>query len=167
MRLKCGTEGKTMADLKQNTSPQPPRAIGPGGPGGHRGNMHARIMREKPKNIRGTLSKLMKYIGRSKFLILLLLLVVIIATALNLAGPELQGRAIDSISVDNVSGRLTVDFDSLIHTLTLMGVVYILSACILNKSHHITPLRWHKPSVAIWGVEHNFWAGSIFGRLSL
>ena len=130
MRLKCGTEGKTMADLKQNSSPQPPRGIGPGGPGGHRGNMHARIMREKPKNIRGTLSKLMKYIGRSKFLILLLLLVVIIATALNLAGPELQGRAIDSISVDNVSGRLTVDFDSLIHTLTLMGVVYILSACI-------------------------------------
>ena len=61
-----------MADLKQNTSPQPPRAIGPGGPGGHRSNMHARIMREKPKNIRGTLSKLMKYIGRSKFLILLL-----------------------------------------------------------------------------------------------
>ena len=117
-----------MADLKQNTPPQPPRGIGPGGPGGHRGNMHARIMREKPKNIRGTLSKLTKYIGRSKFLVLLLLLVVVTATALNLAGPELQGRAIDSITLDTVSGRLSVDFDSLIHTLTWMGVVYILSA---------------------------------------
>ena len=94
-----------MADLMQNTPPQPPRGIGPGGPGGHRGNMHARIMREKPKNIRGTLSKLTNYIGRSKFLVLLLLLVVITATALNLAGPELQGRAIDSITLDTVSGR--------------------------------------------------------------
>ena len=42
-----------MADLKQNANASvPPRVIGPGGPGGNRGNMHARIMREKPKNIK-------------------------------------------------------------------------------------------------------------------
>lgn len=119
-----------MADVKQNTPPQQPRVIGPGGPGGHRGNMHARIMREKPKNIRVTLSKLMKYIGRSKFLMLLLLVVVVSATALNLAGPELQGRAIDSISIDAATGKLSVDFDALIQALTRMGIVYILSALI-------------------------------------
>ena len=119
-----------MADVKQNTPPQQSRIIGPGGPGGHRGNMHARIMREKPKNIRGTLSKLMKYIGRSKFLMLLLLVVVVSATALNLAGPELQGRAIDSISIDAATGKLSVDFDALIQALTRMGIVYILSALI-------------------------------------
>lgn len=130
MHLKCGTEGTTMADVKQNTPPQQPRVIGPGGPGGHRGNMHARIMREKPKNIRVTLSKLMKYIGRSKFLMLLLLVVVVSATALNLAGPELQGRAIDSISIDAATGKLSVDFDALIQALTRMGIVYILSALI-------------------------------------
>lgn len=119
-----------MADVKQNTPPQQPRVIGPGGPGGNRGNMHARIMREKPKNIRVTLSKLMKYIGRSKFLMLLLLVVVVSATALNLAGPELQGRAIDSISIDAATGKLSVDFDALIQALTRMGIVYILSALI-------------------------------------
>ena len=130
MHLKCGTEGTTMADVKQNTPPQQPRVIGLGGPGGHRGNMHARFMREKPKNIRVTLSKLMKYIGRSKFLMLLLLVVVVSATALNLAGPELQGRAIDSISIDAATGKLSVDFDALIQALTRMGIVYILSALI-------------------------------------
>ena len=118
-----------MADVKQNTpSSQPQRIIGPGGPGGPRGNMNSRIMREKPKNIRETLSKLMKYIGRSRILVLLLLLIVIAATVLSLAGPELQGRAIDSISLDESTGRLSVDFGSLIHSLTLMGVVYVLSA---------------------------------------
>ena len=116
-----------MAENKQNTSSQPPRVIGPGG---HRGNMHARIMREKPKNIRSTLSKLVKYIGRSKFLVLLLLLVVVASTVLNLSGPELQGRAIDSIYIDPISGRLSVDFDALIHSLTLMGIVYVLSALV-------------------------------------
>lgn len=130
MHLRCGTEGTTMADVKQNTPPQQPRVIGLGGPGGHRGNMHARFMREKPKNIRVTLSKLMKYIGRSKFLMLLLLVVVVSATALNLAGPELQGRAIDSISIDAATGKLSVDFDALIQALTRMGIVYILSALI-------------------------------------
>ena len=119
-----------MADVKQNTPPQQHRVIGPGGSGGHRGNMHARIMREKPKNIRVTLSKLMKYIGRSKFLMLLLLVVVVSATALNLAGPELQGRAIDSISIDAATGKLSVNFDALIQALTRMGIVYILSALI-------------------------------------
>lgn len=118
-----------MADLKQPASASAqPRVIGPGGPGGHRGNMNARILREKPKNIKVTLSKLMKYIGRSKFLVLCLFVIVITATILNLAGPELQGQAIDSISVDEVTGKLSVDFDALIHSLTLMGVVYILSA---------------------------------------
>ena len=118
-----------MADLKQPASASAqPRVIGPGGPGGHRGNMNARILREKPKNIKVTLSKLMKYIGRSKFLVLCLFVIVITATILNLAGPELQGQAIDSISVDEITGKLSVDFDALIHSLTLMGVVYILSA---------------------------------------
>ena len=118
-----------MADLKQPASASAqPRVIGPGGPGGHRGNMNARILREKPKNIKITLSKLMKYIGRSKVLVLCLFVIVIAATFLNLAGPELQGQAIDSISVDEVTGKLSVDFDALIHSLTLMGVVYILSA---------------------------------------
>jgi len=107
----------------QNRNQMP---IGPRGPGG----MHARIMREKPKDVKGTLLKLMKYIGKSKYLVLLLLCAVMVTTVLNLAGPSLQGKAIDAITIDPALGKLTVDFDSLIRTLMTMGVVYILSSLI-------------------------------------
>ena len=52
-----------MADEKNQASSQAPRPMfGPGGPGGRGGpgGMNARIMREKPKDVRGTVRKLMK-----------------------------------------------------------------------------------------------------------
>ncbi len=113
-----------------NEQKQPPvnaqnrPVIGPGGGGGPR-NMNARINREKPKNAKGTILKLMRYIGRSKYLILLLMLVVIGSTLLSLAGPALQGEAINAITIDPTLGKLSVDFDSLIKALMVMGVVYI------------------------------------------
>lgn len=99
----------------------------PMGPGGPRG-MNARIMREKPKNLKGTLGKLTRYIGHSKYLVILLLFCVVLSTVLSLAGPALQGKAIDAITIDE--NRLAVDFDALILALTWMGIVYILSAVI-------------------------------------
>jgi len=119
-----------MAEVK-NTQSQPqgknPPTMGPGGHGGPRG-MNARIMREKPKDTKGTMLKLMKYIGRSRYMILLLLLTVLLMTVLNLAGPALQGKAIDTITLDAAAGRLSVDFDALVKTLMMMGVVYVLSS---------------------------------------
>lgn len=115
-----------------NAQHQPPKnaenrpIIGPGGPGGGGPrNMNARINREKPKNAKGTLTKLIKYIGRSKYLILLLMVVVIGSTLLNLAGPALQGEAINAITIDPALNKFSVDFDSLIKTLMVMAVVYI------------------------------------------
>lgn len=114
-----------------NQQNHPPKAgenrpvIGPGGPGGGPRNMNARIMREKPKDAKKTLVKLMKYIGRSKYLLLLLLFVVIGTTVLNLSTPALQGLAIDDITVDLVNGKADVDFPSLVKHLMMMAAVYI------------------------------------------
>jgi len=108
---------------------QPPM-IGPRRPGGGPGGMNARMMREKPKDTKGTLLKLIKYIGKSKYLVLLLLAAVLLTTVLNLMGPSLQGQAIDAITLDPASGKLSVDFDSLVKTLILMGVVYVVSSLI-------------------------------------
>ncbi len=114
-----------------NQQSQPPKntenrpMIGPGGPGGGPRNMNARIMREKPKDTKGTLLKLMKYIGRSKYLLLLLLFVVIASTLLNLTTPALQGLAIDDITIDLAHGKAEVDFTSLVKHLMLMAAVYI------------------------------------------
>jgi len=119
-----------MADnnTRQNNESAQPRVIGPGGPGGGPRGMNARIMREKPKDTRGTLRKLMRYIGRSRYLIVLLLLTVLASTALSLAAPLLQGKAIDAITIDEAAGKLSVDFDTLVRMLMFMGVVYILSS---------------------------------------
>jgi len=123
--MKCPESGTAPS---QNNNRQ--QVIGPRGPGGGPGGMNARMMREKPKDVKGTLLKLMKYIGKSKYLVLLLLFAVLITTLLNLAGPSLQGKAIDAITLNVQEGKLSVDFDSLVKTLTLMGIVYIASALI-------------------------------------
>lgn len=107
----------------QSTDPKrPPMQMGPrrGGPG--RGGMPA----EKPKNIKATLSKLFKYIGKSRIQLIALVVIMLITTGLSLAGPALQGHAINSIS-HIIEGRDNA-FDSLIKTLILMAVVYVCHA---------------------------------------
>lgn len=121
-----------MADESKKTSTsgqnRPAMTIGPGGPGGGPRGMNARVMGEKPKDTKGTLFKLMKYIGKSKYLLILLLLAVVATTVLSLAGPSLQGKAIDAITIDVSAGKMSVDFDALVRTLALMAVVYVLSS---------------------------------------
>ena len=96
---------------------------GPGGPGGPRA-----MIREKPKNIRETLGKLLKYIGKNKYSVILIIVTTIITTLLNLLGPTLQGKAIDAITI--TEQRLSVDFDGLVRILVLMAVVYLASTVI-------------------------------------
>lgn len=96
---------------------------GPGGPGGPRA-----MIREKPKNIRATLGKLLKYIGKNKYSVILIIVTTIITTLLNLLGPTLQGKAIDAITI--TEQRLSVDFDGLVRILVLMAVVYLASTAI-------------------------------------
>ena len=96
---------------------------GPGGPGGPRA-----MIREKPKNVRATLGKLLKYIGKNKYSVILIIVTTIITTLLNLLGPTLQGKAIDAITI--TEQRLSVDFDGLVRILVLMAVVYLASTVI-------------------------------------
>ncbi len=102
--------------MKKNNS-QPPR-----GPGGRN------VIREKPKDTKGTVLKLIKYIGKSKYLVFLIMITTIISTVLSLMGPKLQGQAIDAIRIGD--GKLNVDFDGLVRVLVLMAIVYLASAVI-------------------------------------
>lgn len=92
------------------------RGHGPGGP----------MVREKPKNMRATLGKLMRYIGRNKYLLLGLLALVILIAILNLAGPALQAQAISAITIDHEGAH--VDFDKLYNVVILMAITYILAS---------------------------------------
>ncbi len=98
--------------------PMPP--MGPGGRGGPRNE--ARINGEKPQNARKTLGKLMRYIGRNKYLFFALIAVMLLITLLGLAAPKIQQIAIDCMTLTDE--RLNVDTEKLIRTLIALGCVY-------------------------------------------
>lgn len=97
---------------------------GPGGPGGPR----ARLNAEKPKDLKGTLSKLIRYIGKNSMLLIALLVLVVLIAILNLAGPALQAEAIGAITIDTEGAH--VDFDKLYIVVIVMAAVYILSSAL-------------------------------------
>nr|MDD6336402.1 ABC transporter ATP-binding protein [bacterium] len=101
------------------------RAAGPmGGPG--RGGPHGPMIREKPKDTKGTLRRLMRYIGSSRGLFIALLVIMLFVTILSLAGPALQANAIDAITLKE--GQLHIDFEALLTILGAMVAVYVLSS---------------------------------------
>ncbi len=117
---------------------QPPA----GRPGGRPGGPHGAMLNmEKPKDTWGTLKKLVAYIGKSKYVVLGLLAVMVVTTLLNLAGPALQQKAIDSITVyteeeaaalvaqnPEANPLLKVDFETLTRMLVLMAIIYAVSS---------------------------------------
>lgn len=117
-----------MNNPKGNPSSMPPlRPMGgPGGPGGGRGPMGARVNVEKPKNLAKTLGRLLQYIGKSKLLLVLLVGIMLVVTVTDLAGPALQGAAIDTISI--TADGLHVDLDAMLGYLIVMGVMFAISA---------------------------------------
>lgn len=102
-----------MAEQKQQ--PNAMQAIHPGrrGPG-------AQLMVEKPKNMKETLKRLIRYIGKNRRSFVTLLVVTLLITATNLIAPALQQRAIDSIE-----GNL---LRQLIMMLILMLLFYLMNA---------------------------------------
>ena len=67
-----------------------------GGPGG-RGGMNARINREKPKNLGKTISRLLRYSGKSSWILLFLIVATVIVTVSDVLSPMFQQLAIDDL----------------------------------------------------------------------
>lgn len=103
--------------------PMPP--IGPNG-GPRRGPHSARVNSEKPKNAKQTLVRLIKYIGKSKYLFFSLMAVMLIITLLGLAAPKIQQIAIDCIKIDGDS--ISLDKTGFIKTLLLLGAIYLFQS---------------------------------------
>lgn len=117
-----------MTNQKQpaSTTAQGPHVPMPGRPSGPGGPMGARVNKEKPKNLGKTFLRLVKYIGANKYTLILLLVTMTFVTVLDLFGPTLQGKAIDTIQYTD--GKFSVDFDSLRHILVLMLVIFLASS---------------------------------------
>ena len=89
--------------------------------------MGSRMKSEKPKDTKKALFRLLRYIGKSKLLIITLIVIMAVSTVSELAGPALQGLAIDTITVSE-DGSLSVDLKSMLLFLALMGILFITSA---------------------------------------
>lgn len=109
---------------KRSENNMPP--LRPGGGPGRGGPMGARMRAEKPKDAGKTLMRLLRYIGKSKLLILVLVILIALITVTELAGPALQGAAIDTISIKD--GHISVDFRAMTGYLIAMGVIFLVSA---------------------------------------
>ena len=95
---------------REKEEPQQPRRIG-----GRHGAMGTI---EKAKDVQGVLRRLIDYLGEYKFLLILVTALTIGSTVLNLAGPYLQGVAIDQFI-------LTGDRVGLVRIITILVGTYI------------------------------------------
>lgn len=102
----------------------PPLRVGPAG----QGPMGARVNGEKPRNLKKTLGRLLGYVGKSRALIMILMIIMAAVTVTDLAGPALQGAAIDTITLDTDGEGFSVDLRALIGYLSAMGVMFAVSA---------------------------------------
>ncbi len=96
---------------------------GPGGPGG----MNARINREKPKNLGKTISRLLRYSGKSAWILVFLIIATFVVTIADVLSPMFQQLAIDEFKLDE-SLKLRVDMNALAGVLIIMFCAYIIRA---------------------------------------
>ncbi len=114
-----------MSDERRTETQPTMRHRGPGGPGG-------RMMPgEKAKDFKGTLSKLLAYIGRYKIGILFVILFAIGSTVFNIFGPKILGKATTEIFnglIGKLSGGSGIDFGKIGQILLFLLGMYVLSA---------------------------------------
>ena len=97
------------------------RGHGPGGPPGM-GGMPA----EKAKDFKGTLSKVLKYIGQFKWPLVLVTMLSVLSSVFNILAPKVQGNAITVIELGYRSGQ--VDGGALLRVLLLLAGIYLLTS---------------------------------------
>lgn len=83
-------------------------------------------VRKKPKDTRGTLKRLLKYMGKYKLAFLAILILCFISNILSLLGPGFAGSAINEAA----RGVGLVNFDRVFYYAKLMLGVYLLSSVI-------------------------------------
>jgi ATP-binding cassette subfamily B multidrug efflux pump len=102
-----------------------------GGPMGRGGPMGMMSKGEKPRDFKGTLNKLIQYLGRYKLLILFVWLLAIASTAAAIFGPKILGEATTTLFegvIAQLAGTGTVDFTAIGNILLQVLLLYVFSA---------------------------------------
>lgn len=112
---------------EQKTSNDAPRR-GFGGGHGPGGRM---MPGEKPKNLKGTLAKLIGFMGRFKVAIVVVLMFAVGSTIFNIVGPKVLSTATTELFngiVAKIDGSGGIDFDAIAQILLFTLGLYLLSA---------------------------------------
>ncbi|MEG2597397.1 MAG: ABC transporter transmembrane domain-containing protein, partial [Oscillospiraceae bacterium] len=101
------------------------------GPMGGHGPGAAAMPGEKAHNFKGTIKKLLKYLGKYKVAIILILLFAVLGAAFNIVGPKILGQATTEIFngiVAQIKGTGGIDFGYVGFIVILMAILYGLSS---------------------------------------
>lgn len=86
---------------------------------------------EKPKNFKGAVGKLVRYLGRYKFAILAVMIFATISTVFSVIGPKIMGKATDALAEglgNKIAGTGSIDFTYIGKILLFTLGLYICSA---------------------------------------
>jgi ATP-binding cassette subfamily B multidrug efflux pump len=108
-------------------------ARGPMGGGMRPGGGPMVMMRkgEKPRDFKGTLNKLIQYLGRYKLLILFIWIIAIASTAAMIVGPKILGNATTKLFegvMAQIAGAGSIDFAYIGNIMVEVLILYLVSA---------------------------------------
>jgi ATP-binding cassette subfamily B protein len=86
---------------------------------------------EKPRDFKGTLKKLIQYLGRYRTLIIFIWLLAITSTVFTIVGPKILGKATTKLFTGvmaQIAGTGTIDFTYIGHIIVEVLLLYLLSA---------------------------------------
>jgi ATP-binding cassette subfamily B multidrug efflux pump len=114
----------------------PPRRgpFGRRGPMGHGGPMALMRRGEKPRDFRGTMAKLIRYLGHYRTSILVVMLFAVASTAFSIVGPKILGKATTKLFegvLAQISGTGSIDFEYIGNILLLTLGLYLISSLFL------------------------------------
>ena len=95
------------------------------------GGPHGAMPGEKAKDFKGTMKKLMNYMGKYKIAIFFVIIFAIGGTIFNIVGPKILGKATTEIFtglVGKISGGTGIDFDKIAKILIGLLCLYVISA---------------------------------------
>ncbi len=118
-------QGAQAAQSAQRPQARPGHPQGmPGGPPGMRPG-------EKPRDFWGTIRKLISFMGRFKFQILVIAIFAIASTAFNIIGPRVLSQATTELfngAVSKIAGTGDIDFEAIARILIMALTLYVFSA---------------------------------------
>ena len=128
-------------DMNRTDAPRRrPGGPGPMGGGGH-GHGPGRVV-EKPKDFKGTMRKLLGYVGKHKIAVFFAIVFAMCSVLFNIVGPKVLGEVTTKLYeglVAKVAGTGSVDFDWIGRTLLLLLGLYLASsACNLVQGWLMT-----------------------------